>query len=161
MYVCIYTAPPLAVYIYTRPRAWWWSTGSWTRRRYRPWTVRIGLTRELLGFRLAFTRYCHYQYCMACIAIKDGRGDTLYCAIAWAVRGARGVPKRRGCLQIIVLILVQRPRTERMSCEGQALWTINPPPVFPTRLQYYRNTIAQYTTPLRPPVCMPYTIHYW
>jgi len=30
----------------------------------------------------------------------------------------------------------------------------------PTRLQYYCNTIAQYSTPLRPAVLMQYTIHY-
>jgi len=37
---------------------------------------------------------------------------------------------------------------------------IDPPPAGPTRLQYYRNTIAQYSTPLRAPVCMPYTMQY-
>jgi len=36
---------------------------------------------------VAFTRYRHYQYCMACIAIKDCRGGTLYCAIVWAMKG--------------------------------------------------------------------------
>ena len=29
---------------------------------------------------------------------------------------------------------------------------IVPPPALPTRLQYYCNTIAQYSTPLRPPI---------
>jgi len=49
----------------------------------------------------AFTRYCHYQYCIACTAIKDGWEEALYCA---------GVPRQRKCLRIIILILVQRPR---------------------------------------------------
>ena len=34
------------------------------------------------------------------------------------------------------------------------------PPALPTLLHYYCTTIAQYTTPLRPPVCMPYAIQY-
>jgi len=68
---------------------------------------------------LAFARYCHYQHCMACIATKDGRGERLYCAIVWAMKGASGVPKRRECLRIMVSILVQRPRTKRISCKGQ------------------------------------------
>jgi len=36
------------------------------------------------------TRYCHYQYCMVCIAIKSlkgGRVETRYFAIVWAIRG--------------------------------------------------------------------------
>ena len=69
-------------------------------------------------FVLAFPRYCHYQYCMACIAIKDGRGETLYCAILWVMKGMMGVPKQRGCLQIIVLIRVQKPRNKIIGCEG-------------------------------------------
>ena len=43
---------------------------------------------------LAFTRYCHYQCCVACIAIKDGRGVTLICAIVWAMKGAGGCPNK-------------------------------------------------------------------
>jgi len=35
-----------------------------------------------------------------------------------------------------------------------------PPLVKPALLQYDCNTIAQYSTPLRPPVFMPYTIQY-
>ena len=39
---------------------------------------------------------------------------------------------------------------------------VNPnPPAKPTLLQYYCTTIAQYTPPHRPPLFMPYTIHYW
>jgi len=34
------------------------------------------------------------------------------------------------------------------------------PPALPTRLQYYCDTIARYSNPLRPPVFMPYTIQY-
>jgi len=35
------------------------------------------------------------------------------------------------------------------------------PPAKPTLLHYYCTTTAQYTTPLRPLYCTPYTIHYW
>jgi len=45
---------------------------------------------------------------MASIAIKYGGGETLYCAIAWAMKGGSGVPKQGGCLQTIMLIIVQR-----------------------------------------------------
>jgi len=38
---------------------------------------------------LAFTRYYHYQYYMAYIAIKGGRAGMMYCADVWA-RGAAG-----------------------------------------------------------------------
>ena len=37
---------------------------------------------------------------------------------------------------------------------------IAPFPALPTWLQYYCNTIARYSNPLRPPVIMPYTIQY-
>jgi len=47
-------------------------------------------------YELAFTRYCHSQYCMACIAIQDGRGGTLHCAIAWAMKGRVGCPTEGG-----------------------------------------------------------------
>jgi len=35
-----------------------------------------------------------------------------------------------------------------------------PPPALPTLLRYVCTTVAQYTTPLPPPLCMPYT-KYW
>jgi len=44
---------------------------------------------------------------MACIAIQDGRGETLYCAIVWAMKGGGGVTEQRGCLQMIVLVRVK------------------------------------------------------
>jgi len=47
------------------------------------------------GRELAFTRYCHRQYCAVYIAITGGRGETLYCAIVWAMTGWGGVPKQR------------------------------------------------------------------
>jgi len=56
------------------------------------------------------TQYCHYQYRMACIAKQDGWGETLDCAIVWAMKGWSGGPKQGGCLRII---LVQRRRTKR------------------------------------------------
>jgi len=44
---------------------------------------------------LAFTRYYHCQYWMGYIAITGGRGETLHCAIVWAMTGWGGVPKQR------------------------------------------------------------------
>jgi len=46
------------------------------------------------GGHLAFTRCCHDHYCMACIATKDGREETLYCAIVWAMKGGGGAQTR-------------------------------------------------------------------
>jgi len=39
---------------------------------------------------MAFTRYCHHQYCMASIAIQDGQGGIRYCAKVWAMEGGVG-----------------------------------------------------------------------
>jgi len=61
------------------------------------------------GQNLAFARYCHCQYCMVYIAITEGRGEILYCAIVWAMTGRGGVPKQRVGAQRIVLIRAQRP----------------------------------------------------
>jgi len=36
---------------------------------------------------LAFTRYCHSQYCKIYIAIQGGRGETIYCATEWTIEG--------------------------------------------------------------------------
>jgi len=36
-----------------------------------------------------------------------------------------------------------------------------PPLALPPLLQYYCTTLAQYTPPPLPPLCMPYTIQYW
>jgi len=36
----------------------------------------------------------------------------------WAMKGGSEVPKQGG-VRIIVLILIQRPRTKRISCKGQ------------------------------------------
>jgi len=36
-----------------------------------------------------------------------------------------------------------------------------PPSALLTLLQYYCTTIAQYTTPTRPPLCLQYTIQHW
>ena len=45
---------------------------------------------------------------------------------------------------------------------GQSAFYCPPPPLAkPTLLQYDCATIAQYTTPIRPSLCMPYTIQYW
>jgi len=44
---------------------------------------------------LAFTRYCHDQYCVVYIAITRDQGGTLYCAIVWTLGGGKGVAKQR------------------------------------------------------------------
>jgi len=69
---------------------------------------------------LAFAGYCRYQYCMACIAIKDCRRGTLDCAIVWAMKGGGG-PKQGGCLRIIVSILTQRVIRGNSKFSGQRL----------------------------------------
>jgi len=70
--------------------------------------------------RLAFTRYCHCQYCVVCIAITGGRGETLCCAIVCAMTGWGGVPNQRVRTRRIVLIRAQRPRHKTISCLGQS-----------------------------------------
>jgi len=123
---------------------------------------------------------------MAGIAIQDGRGDIQYCAIVWAMEGWGGVPKQRGCLQIIVLIPVQRPRTERISCKdhapsrfrdagrGARLWPlhdivlllvvcarVNRLFILPARLHrpHCCNTIARLLGHIRPPLDPPWVCH--
>jgi len=52
-----------------------------------------GVSRECLHGSvngLAFTGYCHCQYCVVYITITGGRGETLYCAIVWAMTGGSG-----------------------------------------------------------------------
>ena len=56
---------------------------------------------------------------MVYIAIKGGRGDTLYCAILCAMKGGSGVPKQRWCWQRISLIPAHTPRSKTLSCKGQ------------------------------------------
>jgi len=73
------------------------------------------------GSGLAFTRYCHDQYCVVYIAITGGRGATLYWAILWTLGGEGGVPKQRVGAQRIVLICAQNPVNKTISCIGQAL----------------------------------------
>jgi len=50
--------------------------------------------------------------------------------------------------------------TSRPLCTNQSSLYCPSPPALPTQLQYDCNTIAQYSTPLRPPVFMPDTIQY-
>jgi len=45
---------------------------------------------------LAFTRYCHYQYRMPCIAIQDGQEETHSWAIVWAMQGGWGAQAKGG-----------------------------------------------------------------
>jgi len=68
---------------------------------------------------LAFTRYCHCQYCVVYIAIMGCRWETLYCAILWAMTGWDGVPKQRVGAQRMVLIRAQKPKNKTIPCIGQ------------------------------------------
>jgi len=78
---------------------------------------------------------------MAYIAIKGGRRHILYCAIVCTVRGAvRGVPKQRGCLQIIVLVRVQKPRYKTISCKGQV--RLPTPPLYIISLYLYTSHLV-------------------
>ena len=43
--------------------------------------ISIGLTWRGGSYGLAFTRYCHYQYCVVYGIHKGGRGGVVYCAI--------------------------------------------------------------------------------
>ena len=83
----------------------------------------------------------------------------------------RGELKRRkyqvkALYQIRANALLGRGRTWRLQdivllpglCARINHHFIAPPPALPTRLHYYCTTIAQYTTPLRPSLCMPYII---
>jgi len=51
--------------------------------------------------------------------------------------------------------------TTRLMRTNQSSVYCLPPPALPTLLHDYFTTIAQYTIPLRPASCMPYTIQYW
>jgi len=62
------------------------------------------VARSVVRLVLAFTQYSHHEYRVACIAIQDGRRETLYCVIMWAMQRGVGVPKQRGCLRMMVLI---------------------------------------------------------
>ena len=60
----------------------------------------------ILPLSIVYDSYCNTGW----------SGETLYCAFVWAMKGGSGVPKQGGCLRTIVLILVERPRTKRISC---------------------------------------------
>jgi len=86
------------------PRYLFWSPGHLALRRW----------------NLAFTRDFHHQHRMVYIAIKWGRGETIYCAIVCAVKGGSGVPKQRWHWQIASLIRAHTPQSKTISCKGQA-----------------------------------------
>jgi len=69
---------------------------------------------------LAFTRYCHCQYCVVYIAITGGRGQTLL-PNSVGDDGWGGVPKQRVGAQRMVLIRAQEPINKTISCIGQLL----------------------------------------
>jgi len=65
-------------------------------------------------------------------------------------------------------VLAQRPLaftrysfTSSRLCTSQSSFHSSGPPALPTLLQYYCTAIGQYTTPLRPPFGISYTIQYW
>jgi len=51
--------------------------------------------------------------------------------------------------------------TSSRLCTNQSSFQLSGPPALTILLQYYCTTIGQYTTPPRPPLCMPYTLQYW
>ena len=51
--------------------------------------------------------------------------------------------------------------TSKLLCTSPPSFDYPRPPTMPTQLQYYCNTLAQYTTLPRPSLCVPYTILYW
>ena len=74
-------------------------------------------------------------------------GGALDCAIVWGMqRGGGGAPKRRRGLRILIFILVQRPRTKRISCKGQQWLTplsLHPPSL----LSFTGGPNAKHTRP--------------
>jgi len=70
----------------------------------------------------------------------------------------------RGVLQRVAhpsLAFTRYSFTSRLLCTN--LTPLDPirPSALATLLQYYCTTIGQYSTPSRPPFCMPYTIQDW
>ena len=65
-------------------------------------------------YHLAFTRYCHYQYCAVDIVIKGGRREiiNLECAIMWVMKGGVGCPNKKRYVHRIVLIRAQKGASE-------------------------------------------------
>jgi len=144
--------------------------------------------RPFFALTLAFTRYCHYQYCRVFIAIK-GSGKTIYCVLVWAMKvgWGEGGGGQRGCLQIIWCIRAQKP--QRISCKGQPSWpprsscplckifvllwvwafcarSNHPFIATPSCRAYPIATLmhdhcAIYAPPHRVPLLMPYPIQYW
>jgi len=53
------------------------------------------------------------------------------------------------------------PIQDIRSLQESIILVLHPPPALPTLLQYYCATIAQYTPPARPLLCMPHTVRYW
>ena len=82
-------------------------------------SVSGGASYAVLTCDLAFARYCHYQYCMASIAIKACRGGGTILRIRVGNEGGEWGVQTRGYLRLIVLIRIQRPSTKRISCKSQ------------------------------------------
>ena len=98
-YKCVYTHTHIYIYMYI----------------YRYIYIRIsGLTRHGKAPRpFLFTWCCHHQYSMAYFPIKNGRGEPLYCAIVWALKGVGAVPKER-CLHWMLLTCHERLALKRI-----------------------------------------------
>jgi len=65
-------------------------------------------------------------------------------------------PQRAGQL----LAFTRYSFTSSRLCTNQPCCYSSRPPALPTPLQYYCTTIGQFKTPLRPALCMSYTIQY-
>jgi len=76
-------------------------------------------------------------------------------ALFWIRRGSR-----RGALSDRRLGLYKICFYFEALVHESIILSLPPPPALPTRLQYYCNTIAQYSSPPPTPICMPYTIRY-
>jgi len=74
-------------------------------------TCSTASARLLLTWNLAFTRYCHYQYCMVPCIQEGDRGGTIHCAILF-VRKIQGAKSRRRFGLLVELPSAQSQKKE-------------------------------------------------
>jgi len=143
--ICIYLSIYSFIYIYIYTR----SSPSWSRRRrWRRVCIHVN------PFYISVYIYLYIH---------------LYLSIYTYIRGARqaaaGGGGGGGCVPHVLTLTLAFTNyffTSRLLCTNQHYMSAPPPaPVLSTRLQYHCNTISQYSTRLRSPVCTPYTIQYW